>query len=127
MYFSIIPPVAILVVAWILLVSLNAATWSAVLRTYKPYGYSGDTGGPYCNCATCCVGPCGSKPGRRGCCKDCDGDSAAFPPPAHLKQVQFSGSDVDDSGSKTTAGNSTITNSDTGSSTTGSSAALAQV
>jgi hypothetical protein len=126
MYFSIIPPVAILVVAWILLVVLNAVTWSAVLRTYEPYGHSGDTGGPYCNCATCCGGPCGSKPGRRGCCKDCDGDSAATPP-AQLKQVQFSGSGVDDSGSEAKAGSTTFTNSDTGSSTTGSSAALAQV
>ena len=79
MYFALTPLVAILAFAWILLVSLNTLTWSAVLRAYEPYGSSGDEGGPYCHCATCCSGPCGSKPGRRGCCGDCDGDRAAAP------------------------------------------------
>jgi hypothetical protein len=123
MYFSLKPPVAILAFAWILLVSLNTLTWSAVLRAYEPYGPSGDKGAPYCHCATCCSGPCGSKPGRRGCCGDCDAERAAAPvlEVKQLSQVPSS------EGSSSQGGKSQGGSSGSGKISLGDSSAVAQV
>lgn len=59
MYYSVLPPFAIFVIAWAFLTTFNIFAWKSVLRKYDIFGNfeRGQKGGPYFACRQCCHCP----------------------------------------------------------------------